>query len=119
MLISAPLRWWYFFGILELHLKRYKVVLDSIVPENLYASSYEQVGDYWITNGPMEVNKATAENGCAKVKGSLFSVSENMNLTDLFSRLNLQSTWTGIIPRIDKKGFIDSTDFAPTTRTRY
>jgi hypothetical protein len=35
MLISAPLRWWYFFGILELHLKRYKVVLDSIVPENL------------------------------------------------------------------------------------
>jgi hypothetical protein len=67
----------------------------------------------------MEVNKATAENGCAKVKGSLFSVSENMNLTDLFSRLNLQSTWTGIIPRIDKKGFIDSTDFAPTTRTRY
>jgi hypothetical protein len=119
MLISAPLRWWYFFGILELHLKRYKVVLDSIVPENLYASSYEQVGDYWITNGPMEVNKATAENGCAKVKGSLFSVSENMNLTDLFSRLNLQSTWTGIIPRIDKKGFIDSTDFAPATRTRF
>jgi hypothetical protein len=42
-----------------------------------------------------------------------------MNLTDLFTTLNLQSTWTGIILREDKQGFMDITDFAPLTRTKF
>jgi hypothetical protein len=99
MLIATQLKWWYYFAFLANLLKKYQDKLQEIELENVYASGYQQFGNFYVTNGPMEVTKAAAEMGCIRSKGTFFSVSEGMNLTDLFTTLNLQSTWTGIILR--------------------
>jgi len=119
MIISAQLSWWTYFSILEKLLTTYNTELNGISLEDTYRSPYIESGGFGVSNGPMEVSFETADSGCLKAQSSLFTVSEDMNLSELFTKAHLHSTWTGITTRSDKKVFVDMYDRLPITRTKF
>ena len=97
----------------------YRERLLSVNFELEYGSPKVQLGDYYVTNGPMEVTYDQAELGCMKVRGKLLSISADMNLSEIFQKLELQSTWTSLYKREDGKMFLDDLDFVPLSKTDF
>jgi len=119
MIIAAKLSWVHFFAILQRLLTTYNTGLNGVSLDDTYRSPHFESGGLAVSNGPMEVPFQTAERGCLNAQSILFYVNPEMNLTELFIKANLQTTWTGIILREDKKVFLDATESLPLTRTKY
>jgi len=119
MLVTATYNVSKLYALLLAATLAYREHLLSVNFELVYGSPKEQLGDFYVTNGPMEVSYDQAELGCMKVRGKLLSVSADMNISGIFKELELQSTWTSLYKREDGKMFLDDSDFVPLSRTDF
>jgi hypothetical protein len=101
-------------------LASYTSALSAVDLELTYGSQKTQVGDFYLTEGTMDVTYAQAETGCYRATGQLFYVTEEMDLNKLFEEKEVQSVWTGVYKNmINPTGFLDTTDMYPLSKTEY
>jgi len=99
----------------------YRNILQEINFSSLYIPMGTQTEDYKILLGPDGQNYEEAARYCGNMHSDLFQVRDDMNIPNLFSRLNIHegTVWTGTY-NSKLTGYTDAiTKYPPLSQTRY
>ena len=102
-------------------LTSYQTSLSNVDINSLYGMDSLQAGDYHIVTGPDNQNYDEATRYCALAHADLFTVRKDMNVHEVFSKLNIDGghVWTNIYKSKSTGILRDQTGFPPITTTDY